>query len=67
MAHSEICPVCEGVGILKISKGSEVKDKPCHGCYGKGWIEVSGDASIQVFPPGMDFAGSKKDEDIEAH
>ena len=26
------CPVCNGSG--------KYEDKPCHGCNGKGWVEV---------------------------
>ena len=47
MSHAEICPICFGKG--KIKKGmrawidvtSNDYDKPCHGCGGKGWVEVS--------------------------
>lgn len=31
--HSEICPVCNGTG--------KYCNKKCHGCDGKGWVEVS--------------------------
>ncbi len=34
MAHAEKCPVCEGTGDVGAAK--------CHGCRGKGWVEVSG-------------------------
>lgn len=33
--HVAICPVCEGRG--------KYDDKQCHGCKGKGWVEVHGD------------------------
>jgi len=33
MSHAERCPVCCGSG--------KIKDNNCHGCLGKGWIEVS--------------------------
>jgi len=55
MAHAQICPLCGGRG--KISKSlSEIQeeshrlDRPmsdientrsCHGCHGRGWIEVA--------------------------
>jgi len=32
MAHAEKCPVCLGTGHWNL--------KPCHGCEGKGWVEV---------------------------
>jgi len=49
MAHSEICPVCCGSG--------RYLDKLCHGCGGKGWIEVSDDCypyypyPYPIYPP----------------
>lgn len=33
MNHAEKCPICYGTG--------KIKKKTCHGCGGKGWIEVS--------------------------
>lgn len=33
MAHAQQCPVCGGSG--------KVKEKICHGCDGRGWVEVS--------------------------
>lgn len=35
MRHAEKCPVCEGEG--------KHKDKTCHGCNGRGWVEVGVD------------------------
>lgn len=32
--HAEICPVCKGSG--------KYENNPCHGCNGKGWVEVGG-------------------------
>lgn len=40
MSHAELCPVCKGTG--------KVNEKECHGCQGKGWIEI-GD-SIPYYP-----------------
>ena len=40
--HAEKCPVCEGSG--------EYKEKECHGCNGKGWIEVSDNNYSFKFP-----------------
>ncbi len=48
MAHAEICPVCKGTGSLMTSSpdifpGTTKNSSPksCHGCNGKGWVEVS--------------------------
>lgn len=43
MAHSEICPVCKGKG--------KVKDKNCHGCFGRGWVTVYGDGKLRPLSP----------------
>jgi len=32
MAHAQICPICHGIG--------KYCGYPCHGCGGRGWIEV---------------------------
>ena len=34
MKHAELCPVCGGTG--------KVNGEKCHGCDGKGWVEVEG-------------------------
>lgn len=41
MAHAEICPVCYGSG--KIGAEGPVERKTCHGCNGKGWVEIGSD------------------------
>ena len=33
MSHAERCPVCYGTG--------KYDNLICHGCNGKGWVEVS--------------------------
>jgi DnaJ-class molecular chaperone len=42
MAHAEKCPVCNGKG--EIFRAGDVGDtrsnNVCHGCNGKGWVEV---------------------------
>jgi DnaJ-class molecular chaperone len=46
--HAERCPVCNGAGTLPVTdlEGYPVTNtggpmtKPCHGCYGKGWVVV---------------------------
>ena len=42
MAHAEICPVCNGTG--------KVGNVLCHGCGGRGWLEVSGPEGPPVEP-----------------
>jgi len=50
MSHAEKCPVCSGLGAIPHnynyyndwSSLTAVPPAPvCHGCNGKGWIEVS--------------------------
>lgn len=41
MAHAEVCPVCQGKG-----KG----EATCHGCGGKGWVEVGLEISTYTIP-----------------
>ena len=50
MAHAETCPVCKGTGQLPFPD-DVIQPKICHGCDGKGWIEV-GD-TIPPFPSPM--------------
>lgn len=48
MAHSEKCPVCNGSGVTyevwvdlpQMRAAEDSKEVPCHGCNGKGWVEV---------------------------
>jgi len=51
MAHAEICPICHGRGKIRnpedITTPMEIT---CHGCGGKGWIEVSNERSYYPFP-----------------
>lgn len=44
MAKAVTCPVCGGDGVvLPKDEGSYSTDykETCHGCGGKGWVEVS--------------------------
>lgn len=47
MAHAEICPICLGEGKIR-PEGiwSEDCKITCHGCGGKGWVEVGNSDSI---------------------
>lgn len=49
MAHAEKCPICNGVGEIEDTTygNATVKiNKTCHGCGGKGWVEVSDSGDI---------------------
>ena len=40
---AERCPVCNGTGryLVRPEPGlTSPGDKPCHGCGGKGWVEI---------------------------
>ena len=46
MSKAVMCPVCQGSGKYYIHPppGSPITEGsylPCHGCGGKGWVEVS--------------------------
>ncbi len=52
MNKAQICPVCNGSGdIAPCTTSTETtvieQPKTCHGCDGKGWVEVGG---IQFCP-----------------
>jgi len=60
--HAEICPICKGKGeeydsTLAAQQASPYK--PCHGCNGKGWVEVGGDKQSVIpsisYPIGDDY------------
>ena len=56
MAHAQRCPICGGTGktpknLEEIQEESHRRDTPmsdvvkagdCHGCHGRGWVEVVG-------------------------
>jgi len=54
MAHAEICPLCDGNG----NKDGQ-PDNPggtnkfCHGCGGRGWLEVADEIPYYI-PPNDD-------------
>ncbi len=43
MAHAEVCPVCWGTGKARRFGATDLTEEwvNCHGCGGKGWVEVS--------------------------
>lgn len=52
MTHAEKCPVCNGSGKYWLSTPESTNAGyyiTCHGCGGKGWIEVS-DEPIKTCP-----------------
>jgi len=53
MSHAEKCPICNGQGTID----KEYQPKNCHGCNGKGWVEV-GDANISVLYPVADVTST---------
>lgn len=47
MAHAQTCPICCGKGKLPDDgKSTAVTEPTCHGCDGKGWVEVSDEMPI---------------------
>lgn len=54
MKHAELCPVCQGTGKItkKLKEAITAADlcKICHGCGGKGWVEISDDDNTQPQP-----------------
>lgn len=58
MAHAEICPVCAGRGLIHSAGTSgTMPDTTCHGCGGKGWVTVGGDAPIDIHPTDRTIIG----------
>jgi len=54
MKHAEICPICKGRG--RVPEDPEWDSGPfpgtrvCHGCDGKGWVEVEGECGQPIRP-----------------
>ena len=45
MSHAQTCPICDGKGRIKDPNYDPAatgvpNDVTCHGCNGKGWVEV---------------------------
>lgn len=53
MAHAELCPICKGSGYLTTdytpTTAGMTTAKPCHGCNGKGWIEVQDSQTVYPY------------------
>jgi len=46
-----VCLICNGTGKVNPEEGTTSSAKvTCHGCGGRGWIEVSEDAPSHVAP-----------------
>ncbi len=43
MSKAVKCPVCDGKGVVNsVSDTGAMPTTECHGCFGKGWVEVGG-------------------------
>lgn len=53
MAKAIKCPICNGAGKLKDPRknmdATYAPEETCHGCIGKGWVEVADD--LGFIPP----------------
>jgi len=49
MAHAEKCPICYGSGKAHTDYKVEIVGEPCHGCGGRGWVEVA-DEVVMPYP-----------------
>jgi len=45
--HAEACPVCNGRGTIKDDSDiAVITGVQCHGCHGKGWVEVRDESRV---------------------
>ncbi len=54
MAHAERCPICYGKGqINNVNPGDTCAERweTCHGCSGRGWIEIQDTNVYPYYPP----------------
>jgi hypothetical protein len=45
-----LCPVCNGKGKIPKKKEYKILKKECHGCKGKGWVEVRECQPVYPYP-----------------
>ena len=68
MAHAEECPVCKGSGVITpfndYAQTVVPPSKACHGCGGRGWIEVRDD--FEQFKADLSTRIDKKLSELEA-
>jgi len=38
--HADLCPVCNGSGRVHPPASTDMSGEQCHGCGGKGWVQV---------------------------
>ncbi len=68
MSHAESCPVCCGEGKTQArTYGDPPKKVTCHGCNGRGWVEVQdNETCIPVIPtvtiPGSNYQFLNSDD-----
>ena len=43
--HAEVCPLCKGSGWK-----TDLTGVVCHGCNGRGWVEVNDSVAQPVYP-----------------
>lgn len=57
------CPVCDGSGRTSKMFDSSTNTKECHGCNGKGWVEIGSDAEPPMWrwPAGYVTYGDTSD------
>ncbi len=58
MSKAVVCPVCGGSG--KFQQGNETSGRikigcPCHGCSGKGWVEIGNSYPTITYYGDIDF------------
>lgn len=60
MAHVQKCPICGGKGQIQDETQLTTtcpSTKTCHGCGGKGWVEVQDNENAVYWPP-IDYGNS---------
>lgn len=63
------CPVCRGSGVVRTETQTEgggyvVATVPCHGCGGKGWVEVSEADECVIVPRLEETVQEETDQEV---